>query len=926
MLSIISLYHDIEQLKNVNDFNEYLNHDFENIKTFLQSKNREEIDNEKFNLENLLFVLEDNKLISKDNNVIVNEFLVLLFHCFETIQFESTIRVLLSYLKSTETNYQIQANIKFLNINNITQDYHCHFDEILSLLDISTLKQASKKTLLIYFLIAMKNFSRITNDNLSNSFKLLFKNNQNKFSLLKDKRLQNIINLVTLDNIDLKFNYLLDNLAFLLIEDEEEINSPVGSTKSFQPTKEQLEIIKTSQEMEQGQVLIIEALAGCTKTSTLEMITKENPESKFLYLAFNKKIVEDAKSRFPSNTEVKTLHALAFKHKEADKNIVDNRVINNIIAELFDLEITSEFYKIDDIRKVYDDFCGSENNLDELHKLERRLINEIELEYSNKPENEQNNKNFFINKIEKAIPHIPRLWEYMENSNITTHSTYLKTFVENNHSLNYDFIVLDESQDVSRVLGKFIINSILSYNYKVIVVGDNNQKIYGFLGNVNLSKAIKQVVNNSIYIEKNLTKTFRFSKDSSVENLTNLILKLRNIAIIAAKKTSETKEEGKVLKTGYLSRGKLPVLIKALEFLENKMDFNLFMSIEQDFDMNLLIDIYELYRYTMKVKNDLINQGLSTSSLAKCDASFYNRNDKDTKKDIEYIVKKFRDNKENAIFPNFINKRLRKILSLYELEYISYKNQDVTMLDNLKIIFFILNNFEFIHNLETKENYSHIVEKSLSILIKEFSNENSLNIISTIHKVKGLEYEKVILIESSNIQRKISLRGDDIIELLSSSDNILGFCSSENPNCKKVEKKKNPSYSIDFGEIFDNGNATTQFSLQDIKQEDRNQTAEELFIDKNIDTQEEYNILYVGITRAEEIIEIENLKYENTLTFLKFIAENIIEIDKIINDETSSLLIRRNSNKGEIGIVYEKYFISVETLKEFMVQFAQYNE
>ncbi|MBU1667731.1 AAA family ATPase [bacterium] len=675
MLTIKSLYNDIEELKNVDDFSDYLNNDWKNIKIFFQSKNKEEIDNEKFDLEKLLFILEDNKLISKDNDLIINEFLVLLFHCFETIQFESSIRVLLSYLKSTETNYQIQANIKFLNINNITEDYHHRFDEILSLLDTSPLIKASRKTLLIYFLIAMKNFSRINNHNLSNSFKLLFIDNQDKFDILKDEIFQNIIIQITIENIGLKIDYILENLAL----EEEEKKLPISSIKSFQPTEEQLEIIKTSKEMEQGQVLIIEALAGCTKTSTLEMITKENPESKFLYLAFNKKIVEDARNRFPSNTEVRTLHALAFRHKEADKNIADNRLMNNIIAELFDLEITTEFYKIDDIRKVYDNFCGSENNLDELHRLERRLINEIELEYSNKSEDEQNNKNFFINKIKKAIPHIPQLWEHIENSNITTHGTYLKTFVENNYTLSYDFIVLDESQDVSRVLGKFIINSILSYNYKVIVVGDNNQKIYGFLGNINLSKSIKRVVNNSIYIEKHLTKTFRFSKNSSIETLTNLILKLRNIAIIGAKKISETKEEGKILKTGYLSRGKLPVLIKALEFLENKMDFNLFMSIEQDFDMNLLIDIYELYRYTMKVKNDLINQGLSTSSLSKCDASFYNRNDKDTKKDIEYIVQKFRDNKENAIFPNFINKRLRKISSLYELEYISYKNQDVTL-------------------------------------------------------------------------------------------------------------------------------------------------------------------------------------------------------------------------------------------------------
>jgi hypothetical protein len=755
---------------------------------------------------------------------------------------------------------------------------------------------------------------------------------------LENNVIQSIISYITIENVNSEFDNLInqlhqkefDDISILEINPNNKISLiPNLEEKKFKPTDEQLAIIKTSMEMKQGQILIVEALAGCTKTSTLEMITKENHNKSFLYLAFNKKIVEEAKSRFPSNTEVKTLHALAFKHKEPNKSIATNRTINDIISKLFDLDIATNFYKINNISKVYDSFCGSENTLNELDILEQRLIHEINDEYRHKPENERNRANFFIKNIKESIPYIPKLWEHIESSDITTHSTYLKTFVENNYTLNYDFIILDESQDVSRVLGKFIINSVLSYNYKVIIVGDNNQKIYGFLGNINLSKSLKNIVDNSIYIEKNLTKTFRFSKDSSIENMTNLILDLRDINIIGAKqqiKESEIQDEQYSI--GYLSRGKLPVLVKALDFLQNKINFNLFMNKKQDFDIDLLIDIYELYIYTMVVKKTLIKKNMDIFRLSKCEIKFYSTNDKDIKEDIEYILNKFRNNRENNIFPKFRNKKFKKISSLYELEYGAYKNKDTDTMDSLKIVFFILKNFDYFNELKTRNSYTHIIEKSLSILIEEFSDEKSLNIISTIHKVKGLEYQKVVLIESSSISRTISLSESDNITLAFPSEpTVLGLCSSKKSNCKQVEKKKNLSYSINFGKVFDTkNNELDRFNLEDIEKTDKKvQIADELFIDNNINTQEEYNILYVGITRAERIIEIQNSKYHVTLKFLEFLQKNKIEIEKIINNKESHLLISRDVKKDDIGIVYEKSFISIQILKEFMFQFKGYN-
>lgn len=216
MLTIKSLNHDIEQLKDINQFTQYIQHNFFKIKLFLLSKRVEELYNEKFDLERLLFILEDNRVIVKNNNSIVNEFLILLFINFETLQFKSSIRILSNYLKFTETNYQIEANLKFLNINNIQVDYHNSFDEILLLLNKSILHKESVRTLLLYFLVAMQKFSKMSNSALEKSFKRLFIEGKDKYEILRNNQLQHIINQVTIND---DFNYLIESLYGKPIED-----------------------------------------------------------------------------------------------------------------------------------------------------------------------------------------------------------------------------------------------------------------------------------------------------------------------------------------------------------------------------------------------------------------------------------------------------------------------------------------------------------------------------------------------------------------------------------------------------------------------------------------------------------------------------------------------------------------------------------
>jgi len=878
--------------------------------------------------------------VNNDKNI---KFILFLIKIADNLFLNMEFKLLIDVLKDN-TPLDIKFSNRYKNLENINQINLFH-SEILNLLEELTLKITKKdinNILINYYLYLTTSFN---SQELIMDFQNLLLSNANNqnFNFIEQALFQKVFNLDSreLDNIQIDILNILDNHIFNSVTTSETKillpteNTNMSNKNKFKPTDEQADIIKTSQEMQQGQVLIIEALAGCTKTSTLEMITNALPEKRFLYLAFNTKIVEDAKKRFPANTEVRTLHALGFKYEGRGKKIASNRDMNNIISELFNLNISRDFYQIFDINKVYNEFCLSANTIDELAHLEKRLINDIKKEYKDK-DNEYR-QNFFIKKIKDAIPYIERLYNYMiTTEDITNHSTYLKKFVENahNYSINYDFVVLDESQDVSRLLGKFILNRILSYEHKIIVVGDNNQKIYGFLGNINLSKSIKKVVDNSVYIQKSLTKTFRFSKDSQIENLTNLILKRRDIAIIGAKPKKVSLKKEYQLTKAYLSRGKLPVLQQAISFLHSGIDFNLFMEKEKDFDMDLIIDIYELYRYTMIIKKELISKNkINTSDLSLCEMKNYNN--KDCKKKIESIIVQFKNERKNNIFPKFLNKKLKNIDSLYELEYEASKNSLSDILDSLKICYFLILNFNYFNSIQTTKQYKHIVDKSLSILIDEFSNENSLTIISTIHKVKGLEYEKVEIISGSSITRETKLlMEDDKIEIKESKGSIIGLCNTEtSQNCKK-KKSNNPpplnsGLSIDFVGIFDDNIDERKQKISLIEIQENNDTKipkAEFLIDRNTDIQEEYNILYVALTRAEMIIDIKNVQYIDTLRFMEFIENNNIEINNIIHNKFSNLLVQKDNKEKDTGVIYDKVFINIEVLKEFIFQFKEYNQ
>ncbi|MGC0623800.1 DNA helicase, partial [Escherichia coli] len=76
---------------------------------------------------------------------------------------------------------------------------------------------------------------------------------------------------------------------------------------SLTPTDEQSAIIHW-----QGQKLVVNAFAGTGKTSTLVQYALANPDSRMLYLAYNRAVRDEAERKFPFNVECKTSHQLAW--------------------------------------------------------------------------------------------------------------------------------------------------------------------------------------------------------------------------------------------------------------------------------------------------------------------------------------------------------------------------------------------------------------------------------------------------------------------------------------------------------------------------------------------------------------------------------------------------------------------------------------
>jgi hypothetical protein len=82
------------------------------------------------------------------------------------------------------------------------------------------------------------------------------------------------------------------------------------SKRNHPPTGEQQAVIDA---FVAGRALVVEAVAGAGKTTTLRMAAAADPRKRSLYLAFTRALQEEAERSMPRNVEARTAHSLAFR-------------------------------------------------------------------------------------------------------------------------------------------------------------------------------------------------------------------------------------------------------------------------------------------------------------------------------------------------------------------------------------------------------------------------------------------------------------------------------------------------------------------------------------------------------------------------------------------------------------------------------------
>ncbi|HIP33848.1 MAG TPA: ATP-dependent helicase [Bacteroidia bacterium] len=230
-------------------------------------------------------------------------------------------------------------------------------------------------------------------------------------------------------------------------------------------TVEQAAVIFNDEEM------TILAGAGTGKTHVLKMHALERPNSTYLYLTYSQEMKKDSRIKFPSNVDVHSISSLAYKYVGLDfkDNLQDN------ISALY-------------IKNILDNFSYIEAN--EVFEILTHYFNsDLSVPFKSKSK-----------KINNAVNDLFSRMIDPKDSLKTPHEAYTKYFQILEIDLKYDYIIVDEAQDINKV-AKSIIDAQISS--KKIIVGDSLQAIYAYRGTVSL-------LNNST---NTLSETFRFGKN-----------------------------------------------------------------------------------------------------------------------------------------------------------------------------------------------------------------------------------------------------------------------------------------------------------------------------------------------------------------------------------------------------------------------------
>lgn len=314
----------------------------------------------------------------------------------------------------------------------------------------------------------------------------------------------------------------------------------------YELTNEQTAIIDALKESN-GKIVMAKARAGTGKTSTSLAAVNAIKPKKALYTAFNKAIVLEAKAKFTSNVECRTLHALALSFVNPKLQIEDftyecitedmpGDAIEHYSNKRLIIDTMDEFYRSDST-DMYEYIA---------RRLEDKVLVKITTKYIEGMLNDEINPTFnFLLKCFHLLLHEKQL------------------------VVRYDLIILDEIQDSTGVALEIF--KLLESPMK-LGLGDPAQAIYEFMNLVNGFTVLKDT------IDLELSQSFRV--DASIANEIEEFGRKNISGAFRFKGTETPKEDGL---TAYIAMTNSQIVFRLHELHKSNKRYTLTRSITEIF-------------------------------------------------------------------------------------------------------------------------------------------------------------------------------------------------------------------------------------------------------------------------------------------------------------------------------------------------------
>lgn len=302
-----------------------------------------------------------------------------------------------------------------------------------------------------------------------------------------------------------------------------------GTVAGYTPTEEQEAILAAARQPGLT-CLVVAAGAGAGKTSTLKMLEETLP-GRGQYTAFNSSLVAESRSKF-KRARCNTTHSLAFgavgrryAHRLGGQRILSSEVARILGITALTLEMPAEAPGAPPRKKTLSPGNLASMVTGAIKRFCQSADAEVQLGHIRRPAGVDyavDGVTVYTNSDrvrEYLLPFARAAWADLANPDGKlpfTHDCYVKVWQlgkgQDAPVISADYILLDESQDSAPVL----LDIIKRQKALVVLVGDDNQRIYEWRGAVNAMAAFPNAP------RRLLSQSFRFGQ--GVADVANSIL------------------------------------------------------------------------------------------------------------------------------------------------------------------------------------------------------------------------------------------------------------------------------------------------------------------------------------------------------------------------------------------------------------------